>query len=78
MSSSCNFCKTGHVDKRRESIAFRQQTTKGYVRCRVVIPVAVCECCGSREWDEAAEAIIEDAVRQEYEKLPAQEASAAM
>jgi hypothetical protein len=40
--------------------------------------VAVCECCGSREWDEAAEAIIEDAVRQEYEKLPAHEASAAM
>jgi hypothetical protein len=34
-----------------------------------MIPVGVCDHCGSKSWEEAAEAIIEEAVRKEYEKL---------
>jgi hypothetical protein len=65
----CDFCKIGHIVKCKEEIAFRQSTDKGYVFCRAVIPIGVCSHCGSRNWDEAAEAIIEEAIRNEYEKL---------
>jgi hypothetical protein len=40
------------------------------VFCRATIPIGVCDRCGSRHWSEDAETIIEDAVRQEYQKLP--------
>jgi len=53
-----------------QEIAFRQWTDKGYVHCRVIIPVATCAGCGARNWDEAAEAIIEEAVNRETGKLP--------
>jgi hypothetical protein len=66
----CDFCKIGQIAKRQEEIAFRQWTDRGYVSCRVVIPIDVCDRCGLRNWDEAAEAIIEEAVRKQYEKLP--------
>ena len=66
----CDFCRVGHVVKRKERIAFRQWTDKGYISCRVVIPIGVCDRCGARNWDEAAEAIVEEAVRTDYDKLP--------
>ena len=66
----CDFCKHGQLVKREEQMAFRQWTDKGYLFCRVVVPVDVCEHCGSRGWDQAAEALIEEAVRKEYEELP--------
>ena len=69
-SERCDFCRVGHVVKRKEQITFRQSTDKGYVSCRVLIPIGVCNHCGSRNWGERAEAIIEQAVRKEYDKLP--------
>ena len=54
----CDFCKDGHVAKRNQQVTFRQWTD------------SVCDRCGSRHWSEDAETIIEDAVRQEYQKLP--------
>jgi YgiT-type zinc finger domain-containing protein len=66
----CDFCKGGHVAKRNQQVTFRQWTDKGYVFCRATIPIGVCDHCGSRHWSEDAETIIEDAVRQEYQKLP--------
>jgi len=65
----CDFCKVGHVAKRTEQVAFRQWTDKGYVLCRATIPFGACDRCGSRHWSEDAEAIVEDAVRSEYQKL---------
>ena len=73
--SSCDFCKTGHIAACQKQIVFRQLTNKGYVLCRVSVPMAVCERCGSMEWNKAAETIIEGAVREEYEKLLAQHSS---
>ncbi len=66
----CYFCKKGRFLKQTEGIAFHQWTNKGYVYCRVEVPMRVCDRCGSRDWDEETEALIEEAVRREYDKLP--------
>ena len=67
----CDFCKDGHVAKRNQQVTFRQWTDKGYVVCQATIPIGVCDRCGSRHLgSQDAETIIEDAVRQEYQKLP--------
>jgi hypothetical protein len=36
----------------------------------VNIPVAICADCGAKSWDGEAEAIIEEAVNREVDKLP--------
>jgi hypothetical protein len=65
----CDSCKIGFVVSDNQQIAFHQWTDKGYVFCRAMIPVGVCDHCGSKSWEETAEAIIEEAVREEYKKL---------
>ena len=65
----CVFCKRGCVIERDEEIAFVQWTDKGYVNCRVTIPMTICAQCGSKVCDARAEAAIDQAVRQEYDKL---------
>lgn len=65
----CDFCRRGHIGQRSQRIAFRQWTDKGYIFCRATIPIGICDRCGSRHWNEEAEAIIEDVVRSEYQKL---------
>jgi hypothetical protein len=66
----CELCRRGNVVRRSEEMSFHQWTDRGYVFCRVTIPIGVCDQCGTKNWDEAAEAVIEQAVRQEYDKLP--------
>ena len=66
---NCDFCGHGTVTRRDEEMAFHQWTDRGYVFCRVVVPMNVCGDCGAKTWDENAETIIEDAVRREFEKL---------
>ncbi len=66
----CAFCKQGHVITRDEEVAFHQRTDKGYVFCRVSIRMGVCDHCGSRSADDSADAIMDEAVRREYDKLP--------
>src|SRR3954468_7201530 len=68
----CDFCQSGHVTRYFRQIPFRQQTDKGYVSCRVTIPLGVCDQCGSKHWTEDAEAITEAAVRREYVKISPQ------
>jgi hypothetical protein len=67
---TCELCKIGRVIKSDQTISFRQWTDKGYVTCRATIPMGICDRCGSKNWNDDAEAIIEEAVRQEYQKLP--------
>ena len=69
-SQRCDFCRNGKVARQRQQVAFRQWTDKGYVFCRAEIPIGICDRCGSRHWNADAEAIIEETVRREYEKLP--------
>jgi len=66
----CHFCKKGKFIKRTEEIAFHQATDKGDVHCRITVSLDVCDQCGSRNWDTRTEALIEEAVRREYDKLP--------
>jgi ribosomal protein L37E len=66
----CAYCGRGKVSKRNEEMAFYQWTSRGYVFCRVTIPIGVCNRCGAKNWDDAAEALLEDAVRREFDKLP--------
>jgi hypothetical protein len=64
----CECCEQGKVIKRNEVLGFRQWTSRGYVSCNVQIPVWTCDRCGAKSWDEAAEGLIEQAVRQEHGK----------
>ena len=67
----CFICNRGNVVTRIEALTFRQSSDKGYVLCRVMIPIGVCDNCGARSWDEAAEKIMDDhALQREYDKLP--------
>jgi hypothetical protein len=66
----CDICNRGIVVREMQEIAFRQWTSKGYISCRVTIPVTLCPECGARNWDETAEALIEEAVNRELGKLP--------
>ncbi len=66
----CDFCRNGQVTRRNQEVAFRQWTDRGYVFCQVEIPIGICDRCGSKHWNEDAEALIEQAVRYEYDKLP--------
>ena len=65
----CDFCKRGRVVTRNENLTFHQWTYRGYIRCQVTIPIGVCDNCEAKTWDEAAEAIIEEAARREQAKL---------
>lgn len=66
----CEFCADGKVITREEELTFHQSTDRGYVFCRVQIPIGTCQGCGTKTWNEEAEAIIERTVREEYGKLP--------
>jgi hypothetical protein len=67
-SQHCDFCQSGQVTRRDQHIAFRQWTDRGYVSCRVTVPLGVCDRCQSSHWNKEAEVIVEEAVRREYEK----------
>jgi hypothetical protein len=67
---SCYFCKKGKFIRRTEEIAFHQWTDKGYIFCRVSVSLGVCDQCGSRDWNDDTEAQVDEAVRQQYDKLP--------
>jgi hypothetical protein len=65
----CELCERGVKTSREEDLAFQQWTDRGYVSCRVTIPISTCDCCDAKSWDDAAESVIEDAVREAYDQL---------
>jgi hypothetical protein len=65
----CPVCKVGLLALHNEAISFYQWTDKGYVFCHAAVPVRICKGCGFKNWDDAAEAAIEEAVRRESDKL---------
>src|ERR1700738_2420393 len=65
----CDFCRRGMVVKAMQELAFRQRTRKGYVSCRVNIPVLVCADCGAISWVREADAIMDEAVNREGDRL---------
>ena len=69
-AQQCDFCHEGRVITRKQQLAFQQWTVRGYIHCRAEVPIGLCDRCGSTHWNQEAEALIEEAVRREYEKLP--------
>jgi hypothetical protein len=65
----CELCQQGTLVTRDEEMSFYQWTDRGYVFCKVTIPMKICAQCGMKTWDEAAEAVIEEAVRQARDRL---------
>ena len=65
----CALCKVGSLIRSDREIAFKQRTDKGYVFCRVMVPMDICDHCGWKTFNEDAEAIIDQAIRDGYEKL---------
>jgi hypothetical protein len=68
-TEKCAFCKRGELQTEETELAFNQLTDKGYVACRVIVPITVCSECNMRRLSPPAEAIIEEAVAREYAKL---------
>jgi len=69
-SEICGLCRHGKIRRNMQEITFHQWTSKGNVSCTVIIPIGICDKCGAKHWNEETEAIIEDAVKREYDKLP--------
>jgi hypothetical protein len=67
-ASICAFCGQGTATRRDEELSFYQQTDRGYVFCKVKIPMGICPQCHAKNWDDEAEVIIEQAVRAEYDR----------
>ena len=65
----CELCHRGRKNKRNEELLFHQRTDRGDVSCRVRIAISTCDECGAKSWDEAAETVIEAAVREAYDRL---------
>jgi len=68
-SETCILCEQAHVLEENREIDFRQHTDKGEVLCRVAVQFNVCPQCGFEYWDDHAEAALDEAVREAYEKL---------
>ena len=68
-SEKCILCEQGRVVEESREINFRQHTDKGEVSCRVAVQFNFCPQCGFEYWDDQAEAVVNEAVRQAYEKL---------
>jgi hypothetical protein len=65
----CDFCKLGHVVRGSQPVEIRQLTDRGLISCHAVVPLGICNYCGSKTLDEPAEKIIEQAIQQEYKML---------
>ena len=67
--TSCDFCRKGPVTWRMEEINFRQWSDKGYVHCRVTLPVGTCAQCQAQSLDADSDRAFEAAFKREYDKL---------
>lgn len=66
----CPVCRRGRLAKTTVDLTFHQKTDRGHVTCRVTLPVSACPHCGFEMTDAEGEAIMDQAVRRAYEKLP--------
>lgn len=68
----CDSCKKGRLinSNSMEEMKFHQWSKKGYVHCRVMIAVGVCDFCGARSLELGIDRILDEAFQREYDKLP--------
>jgi hypothetical protein len=62
-------CGEGYVTTHNATIAFRQWSDKGYIHCRVTIPIDICDRCNARySSDPEIDKVLDEAFHREYEK----------
>jgi hypothetical protein len=66
----CEHCKKGKIIKSMQAMNFRQSSDKGYIICRAMILVGVCDSCGARSLEPGVDKIFDEAFQREYNKLP--------
>ena len=66
----CPNCRNRRRMRVTVSLDFHQMTDRGRVRCQVAVPQSICARCGFEALDDGAKAIMDQAVAQEYAKLP--------
>jgi hypothetical protein len=66
----CDFCHQKRVTWKTEQMTFRQSSAKGYVNCRVELPVGTCHSCGTKSLKPGSDKILDAAFQKEYRKLP--------
>jgi hypothetical protein len=67
--SSCDFCRIGRVSWRKEVMTFRQWSDKGYVHCRVRLPVGTCAHCQAKSLDADSDQMFDAAFQRAYDRL---------
>jgi hypothetical protein len=66
----CDLCKRGQLSSFRKELKVRQWSDKGYLHVCVTVAVCICNFCGTTSFGPGADQILDEAFRQEYEKLP--------
>jgi len=65
----CDFCHQKQVTWKTEEMTFRQWSDKGYVHCRVDLPVGTCASCGAKSLEPGSDHILDAAFEEAYRKL---------
>ena len=66
----CPRCKNHEMTRVTIDLTFHQTTDRGRVTCCVAVPRSTCPRCGFEVIDADAERLMDEAVRQAYDKLP--------
>jgi hypothetical protein len=67
--SDCDLCKKGPIVWCTEEITFRQWSDKGYLLCRVTLPVGTCAHCQAKTLDVDSDLAFDAAFQREYDKM---------
>jgi hypothetical protein len=65
----CDFCHQKRVTWKIEEMTFRQWSDKGYVHCRVELPVGSCQNCKAKSLQPGSDRILDAAFEEAYRKL---------
>ena len=65
----CDFCRQKRVTWTIEEMTFRQPSDKGYVNCRVKLPIGTCQGCGKKSLKPGSDQILDAVFQEEYRKL---------
>jgi hypothetical protein len=65
----CPFCIRGWLVRIDANLAVHEPTDNGEIHCEVSVPLDICSRCGARSWNEMADVLVEQAVRQRYGKM---------
>jgi hypothetical protein len=70
LPDGCPLCEYHQMVRGTIDLTFHQMTDRGRVTCCVALPGSICPRCGLESLDAEADAMMDEAVRHEYNKLP--------